>query len=115
LDFSYRRYISTAATGSPEDIADVAVRGQTPKVTFAPSASYETRPLANGARMSFQLDATYRSDVRFALLPFADPALDRAATSQAHWIVNGRVSLLDLPVSGSRVKFSLWGQNLFNR
>lgn len=115
LDFSYRQYISTAATGSPEDIAHIAVRGQTPKVTFAPSASYETRPMANGARLSFQLDASYRSDVRFALLPFADPSLDRAATSQAHWIVNGRVSLLDLPVSNSQVKLSLWGQNLFNK
>ncbi|WP_311269504.1 TonB-dependent receptor domain-containing protein [Sphingobium sp. WCS2017Hpa-17] len=115
LDFDYRKYISTAATGTPEDISDIAVRQQTPKMTFAPNASFETRPMANGARLSFQLDASYRSDVRFVLIPFADPALDRAATSQAHWIVNGRVSLLDLPIAGSKVKLSAWGQNLFNK
>ncbi|HEY4545863.1 MAG TPA: TonB-dependent receptor [Pedomonas sp.] len=115
LDFDFKEYVSSAATGQLEDIADIAVRTQTPNVTFSANVLYETQPMANGSYLTVLLDAAYRSDTRFVLIPFADPALSRAATSQAHWIVNGRVSLVDLPVSHSTLKLSLWGQNIFDK
>ncbi|WP_336951201.1 TonB-dependent receptor [Sphingobium aromaticivastans] len=115
LNFKYKEYISSAATGAPTDISDMAIRAQTPRFTFAPNIQYDTRRMANDAYLSFSLDAAYRSDVRYVLIPFADPALDDAATSQAHWIVNGRVSLVDLPVGGVKVKLSAWGQNLLDK
>lgn len=115
LDFDFKKYLSTAATGQLEDIADIAVRAQTPSVTFSANILYETQPMANGVYLAFLLDAAYRGDTRFPLIPFADPELDKAATSQAHWIVNGRVSLLNLPIGDNTLKLSLWGQNLFNK
>lgn len=115
LDFTYKKYISSAATGTATDISDIAQRVQTPKVTFSPSIQYETRPMSNGAHLSFSLDATYRSDLQFVLIPFANSALNNAAKSQAHWIVNGRVSLIDLPISNTKVKLAAWGRNLFNK
>ena len=115
LDFEYKRFISTAATGTPQDIAGIAKRTQTPKFTFAPSVRYRTRPMGSGAYASVQFDASYKSDINFILIPPADPALRRAATTQAHWIVNGRLSIADLPLAGAQMKVSLWGQNLFDK
>jgi len=115
LDFDYKRYVSTAATGTPQDIAGIATRTQTPKITFAPNVQYRTRPMSNGAHASLQFDAAYSGDIHFILIPPADPALRRAATSQAHWILNGRLSLVDLPLGSGRMKLSLWGQNLFDK
>lgn len=115
LDFDFKKFLSTAATGQLEDIADIAVRAQTPSVTFSANVLYETQPMANGAYLAFLLDAAYRGDTRFPIIPFADPELSKAATSQAHWIVNGRVSLVDLPLGDNTLKLSLWGQNLFNK
>lgn len=112
LDFKYKRYDSTVFGG---DIADIAQRVNTPKVTFSPSVQYETRPMANGAYVSFALDATYRSTVKFVLIPLADPALASAAESHAHWIVNGRASLVDLPVAATKLRLSGWMQNIFDR
>lgn len=114
LDFKYNTFVSTAATGGAQDIAGIAQRTQTPSITFAPNVQYRTRPMRNGAYASLQFDATYTGDVNFILIPPADAKLRRAATSQAHWIVNGRVSLADLPVVSGRMKLSLWGQNLLD-
>ena len=115
LDFDYKRFVSTAATGTPQDIAAIAKRTQTPKLTFAPNIEYRTRPTASGAFASLRFDASYKSDINFILIPPADPALRRAATTQAHWIVNGRLSIADLPLAGAQMKVSLWGQNLFDK
>jgi len=76
------------------------VRPLAPKLTFPPSIRYETVSMANGAYVTFSVDASYRSDMKFALSPFADPALERAATSVARWIVNGRLGVADIPSGG---------------
>jgi len=115
LDFNYKRYISSAATGTTQDIADIAQRTQTPDITFAPNVEYRAPAMANGSRLSFRLDASYTGDVDFLLIPAADAELREASTSQAHWLVNGRVSLADVPVGPSLLRLSFWGQNLFNK
>ncbi len=115
LDFDYREYQSSALTGTPMDVLDIAVRPLTPKVTFTPSLFWESQEFESGARATFSLDVPYRSEVKYAVWQIADPQLDRDATSQAHWLVNARVSLQDIPIGRTQARISLYGQNLFNK
>lgn len=113
LDFEYDEYISLV-TGAPTDIADFAQRPNTPKRTFSTNVQYDMPQMSNGAYISLGMDANYASDMQFITLPLADPVLAKQAKSPAHWIVNGRVSLVDLPIASSKVKLSGWAQNIFD-
>jgi iron complex outermembrane receptor protein len=113
LDFNYEKYVS-AIGGVPTDIANVARRQNTPKGTFSGGVQYDTREISAGAYLSFAVDAQWRDDVKFVVLPISDPALDEAATSKAAWTVNARASLVNVPVSAGKVRVSVFGQNLFD-
>lgn len=115
LDFKYQEYFSTAATGSLEDISAIALRERTPKITFAPGVQYETQAMANGSYLSFQIDATYRGKIHYAIIPYADANLADAAKAHAHMIVNGRIGLVDMPLAGAKAKLSMWVHNVFDK
>jgi iron complex outermembrane recepter protein len=79
----------------------------TPRNAASGSIDYEV-PLGGDTRVKFHLDANYAS---------ATQSFDQFATkADSSFIVNGRISLLDIGMSGSGAKLniSLWGRNLFN-
>lgn len=85
-----------------------------PKWTGNFWGQYDTRPLFGESYVSFRLDANYQS--RFALtttLP-KTAALAAVATVDHSWLVNGRLSLMDIPIGGSKGQVALWGRNLFD-
>ena len=79
----------------------------TPRNAAAGTIDYEV-PVSGETRVKFHLDANYAS---------ATQSFDQFATkADSSFIVNGRISLLDIALGGDSAKFnvSLWGRNLFN-
>lgn len=115
LDFDYEEYISAVGGGPAIDIASIAQRPYTSDGTFSGGFTYDMPAWSSGARLRFSADAQWNDDMQFFVtIPIADEALAKAATSEAHWVVNARASLVDLPIGGFRTTLSLFGRNLFN-
>ena len=79
----------------------------TPRNAASGSIDYEV-PLGGDTRIKLHFDANYAD---------ATQAFDQFATkADSSFIVNGRLSLLDIGMAGSGAKLniSLWGRNLFN-
>ena len=116
LDFDYEEYISAVGGGPPVDIADIAQRAYTPDATFSGGATYETNPMSSGAFWRFSVDGQWRDDMQFFVtIPIqGDDELAKAATSEAHWVVNARAGLVDMPFFGMKGELSIWGKNLLN-
>ncbi|MFM5893916.1 MAG: TonB-dependent receptor domain-containing protein, partial [Novosphingobium sp.] len=79
----------------------------TPRNAAAGTIDYEV-PVSGETRVKFHLDANYAS---------ATQSFDQFATkADSSFIVNGRISLLDIALGGDSAKFnvSIWGRNLFN-
>ena len=79
----------------------------TPRNAASGSIDYEV-PLGGDTRIKLHLDANYAD---------ATQAFDQFATkADSSFIVNGRISLLDIGMAGSGAKLniSLWGRNLLN-
>ena len=81
----------------------------TPRNSASGSIDYDLPVGGAGAQLRFHLDANYAQ---------ATQAFDQFATkADASFIVNGRLALTDIPMSGEggqRLTISLWGRNLFN-
>lgn len=114
LDFDFKEYISAQTSIPPVDIADIAHRAYAADWTFSAGFTYETRPFRSGAYLEFSADAQSTDDYQTIVVPISDPDLAKAATIESHWMVNARVSLVDLPISDVRATVSLWGKNLLD-
>jgi iron complex outermembrane receptor protein len=87
-----------------------------PKWTTDLSAEYDTPPIFGDARMTFRLDASWRSKERvigYAVLR-ALPQYDSIDDAPATWNLNGRIALerIRLPVGEGQI--ALWVKNLTN-
>ncbi len=79
----------------------------TPRNAAAGTIDYEV-PVSGDTRVKFHLDANYAD---------ATQSFDQFATkADSSFIVNGRISLLDIGLGGGAAKFNLsvWGRNLFD-
>ena len=113
--FKYKEYLSAAAGGGVIDVADEARQTYSPKWNLRFSGQYNFPEFSTGGHFMARLDARYRSKVALGQFAPDDPALDKLAVADAHWIVDGRIGLVDMPFMGSKVGVSLWGQNLFDK
>jgi iron complex outermembrane recepter protein len=77
----------------------------TPRHALAGTVDYEV-PVSGDTRLKFHLDANYAS---------ATQSFDQFATkADSSFIVNGRISLLDIGLGGATFNLSVWGRNLFD-
>ena len=79
----------------------------TPRNAASGSIDYEV-PVSGDTRVKFHLDANYAD---------ATQTFDQFATkADSSFIVNGRISLLDIGVGvgGAKLNLSVWGRNLFD-
>ncbi len=84
-----------------------------PDTTAYLSAEYQTQPFWNGVSMSFRLDGNYQSRYTQYANPALNPAVDALLFTPAYWLLNARVSVLDIPVGGKLTgRVSIWGKNL---
>ena len=85
-----------------------------PKWTANAAAQYETDPAWNNARMSFRVDAAWRS--KYRALGESDAQLpesyDPIIFSKSMLLLNARVALKDIDVAGTTLEVALWGKNL---
>ena len=116
LDFEYEEYISAVGGGPPTDIADIADRAYTPDATMSLGAVYETQPMSSGAFWRFSVDGQWTDDMDFFVtIPIqGDDELANAAIAEAHWDLNARIGIADLPFWGSKATVSIWGKNLLD-
>ncbi|TXH01250.1 MAG: TonB-dependent receptor [Rhodocyclaceae bacterium] len=114
-NFKYKEYLSAAAGGGVIDVSDLAQPTYSPKWNMRLSGQYNFPEFSSGGHAMARLDARYRSTVALGTFPPDGADLAARAVSKAHWIVDGRIGLVDMPVFGSKVGVSLWGQNLFDK
>ncbi len=63
-----------------------------------------------GGQPSIRVDAQYVTDVHWGPIV----GLTHDYTTPAHWVVNARATLADIPVNSATLKVSLWGKNIFD-
>ena len=86
-----------------------------PKWTATMSAQYETEPVIGDARLSFRIDANWRSKFRLDANPDIPlPVFSEVEYSPASWVVNGRVALSEVKFGIADGTISLWGRNINN-
>jgi iron complex outermembrane receptor protein len=85
-----------------------------PDTTFYLSAEYQTQPFWNSISASARIDGNYQSRYTQYANPAADPVLDAQLYTPAYWLLDMRVSLLDIPMGSSTGRVSMWGKNLTN-
>ena len=103
---------STACTSAGQALNSTTVAQKfyivfTPRNAAAGTVDYEV-PVSGDTRLKFHLDANYGS---------ATQAFDQFATkADRSFIVNGRISLLDIALGDGGTKFNLsvWGRNLLD-
>jgi iron complex outermembrane receptor protein len=114
-NFKYKEYLSAAAGGGVVDVADQAQATYSPKWNMRFSGQYDFPEFSSGGHFMARLDARYRSTVPLGTFAPDTPALAKLAVAKSHWIVDGRVGLVEMPVMGTKMGVSLWGQNLFDK
>lgn len=88
-----------------------------PSQNLALGVEYDTQPIFADAYASFRLDAIWTSDhpnLQENLTTPIDIALQQATTTPAQWMLNGRVSLSDIPLGETHGRVSLWVTNLLD-
>jgi iron complex outermembrane receptor protein len=88
------------------------VNSLAPKNTLSLGAQYDSDAFSNGSFVQVRLDGFYK-DKRLSD-PIKNAATASLTTLPSRMDVNARVSLVDLPISGTKVKVSAWVQNLTN-
>lgn len=85
-----------------------------PDTTLYLSAEYHTQPLWNGLSLSARLDGNYQSRYTQYANPAIDPALDAQLFAPAYWLMDARVSALDIPMGSLTGRVSIWAKNMTN-
>ena len=104
---TYQEFTSAGvATGNMTTVLQKFYVVFTPRNAASGSIDYEV-PIQADTRIKFHLDANYGQ---------ATQTFDQFATkADSSFIVNGRISLLDIAVgSGAKMTLSAWSRNLFN-
>jgi len=108
----YTHFNYTRTTGFLGPIALVQPHHR-PKWTANLYAQYETQPVYGDAYLSFRVDGAYRSKFHGTSRDLSVQLAGKAEVDST-WLVNSRIALTDLTISGSKVEISLWGRNLTN-
>ena len=105
---TYREFTSAGApTGQSTTVLQKFYIVFTPRNAASAAVDYEL-PLAGDARLKFHLDANYSQ---------ATQSFDQFATkNDASFVVNGRVSVLDIGLGAGdqKLTFGFWARNLLN-
>ncbi|MGH6809834.1 MAG: TonB-dependent receptor domain-containing protein, partial [Ensifer adhaerens] len=97
-------------------LSDYPVRGPinslAPKYTLSLGGQYDFPHFANDSYLSFRVDGFFK-DKRLSD-PISNSATASLTTLRSRVDINARLSLLDLPIGGTKAKLGAWVQNLTN-
>lgn len=92
-----------------DPVSGLAVQSLAPKYTASVSGQYDLPRFSNDSYLSFHMDGSFKSKRLSDSLAGPSTAL---TTLPSRMDINGRLSLTDLPIGGSKVQVSAWVQNL---
>ena len=110
-DYEFKKYILPPPDG---DIAHEAHPAWTPKRSLRLSAQYDFPAFAWGGNAFMRLDGRYRSRSEVGVRFTHDPDIDRVTYSKAHWIVDARAGVAEIPLGKTALSISAWAKNLLN-
>lgn len=113
-DFAYKRFVLNNV-----DVASYARPTYFSKWTGRAAATYNSPEIGlGGAHLTALIEGRYRSAYNLTSTPLRDlsgtPVLEEQNRRPGYWLVNGRLGLADIPVGGSKVSLSVYGDNLFD-
>ncbi|MFN3552051.1 MAG: TonB-dependent receptor [Novosphingobium meiothermophilum] len=114
-DFDYDTFILNG-----QEVAPFARPTYFSNWTGRAAATYTSPDLTSrGGHVSALIEARYRSAYFLTSTPLRNLAgqavLEDRNRQPAYWLVNGRLGLADLPVGGTRVSISAFGDNLLDK
>lgn len=115
VDFDYQEFIvngvDIAAESRPVFMSKWTARG---------SVNYSAPEFQNGSYINARVDATYKGPHNFLQRQIRNTTtgaispIDQYNGVRPRTVVDARLGLMDLPISGGRVNLSAFGQNIFN-
>jgi iron complex outermembrane receptor protein len=107
--------ITSGASVVGMDCASIASVTNVPKWTVSAGVGYEFEPTSYGT-WSARLDYAYKSSIQWGTLQLIRTPNKNAIESKSYGVLNGRISLAEIPLSGSaRGRISAFGENLTNK
>ncbi|ARS28059.1 TonB-dependent receptor [Sphingomonas sp. KC8] len=88
------------------------VNSLSPKYTMNVGGQYDAPHFANDSYLSFRIDGAFK-DKRLSD-PVRNSATANLTTLPSRFDINARLSLVDLPLAGTKARVSAWVQNLTN-
>lgn len=95
-----------------DDPVNGPVSSLAPKHTLSIGAQYDSPHFANDSYITARVDGFFK-DKRLSD-PISNAATANLTTLPSRFDINARLSLVDLPVAGAKVRISAWVQNLTN-
>ncbi len=95
-----------------DDPVNGPVNSLAPKNTVSVGAQFDSNHFSNDSYVQFRVDG-FLKDKRLSD-PIRNAATANLTTLPSRFDINARVSLVDLPLGGTKVKVSAWVQNLTN-
>jgi iron complex outermembrane receptor protein len=97
-------------TLADDPVSGLPVSSLAPKFTLSTGVQYDAPSFANGSYLSARVDAFFK-DKRFSD-PLQTPSTVGLTTLPSRTDINARLSLVDIPLAGTKAKVSAWVQNL---
>ena len=115
VDRKYKSFtVLNPMTNQFMDVANEAHFNYGASTTYNVGAEYVLGDEIVGGKLSFRADYTYRSKIYFNVVPSLT-MFDQQIKSPGFGLLDGRVSLADLPFGNTAATVSLWGKNLTNK
>lgn len=95
-----------------DDPVNGPVNSLAPKNTLSVGAQYDSPHFANDSFVQFRVDGFFK-DKRLSD-PVVSSSTASLTTLPSHFDINARLSLIDLPIGGTKARISAWVQNLTN-
>jgi iron complex outermembrane recepter protein len=97
-----------------QDVSDEAHFNYAASTTYNVGAEYTVPGEVAGGQLSVRADYTYRSQIYFNVVPSLT-LFDEQIKSPGFGLLDGRVSLTDIPVGAVVAAVSVWGKNITNK
>ena len=95
-----------------DDPVSGPINSLAPKNTLSVGAQYDSPHFANDSFLQFRVDGFFK-DKRLSD-PIVNSSTASLTTLPSRFDINARLSLVDLPIAGTKAKLSAWVQNLTN-
>jgi iron complex outermembrane recepter protein len=109
VNYVYTRFGQRAVTNPFSNLVELVNIANTPKHALSASLDYDFGTTSLG-RPRLHIDADNVGGYFASAVPSGDPARNKKT-----WLINGRLSLSEIPIFGENLEVAVWAKNLTNR